>query len=132
MFSTLPILLSRLASWTYHAPVNTGLQQQALAATMPNTAGHRVTMSLGKSLRLFPSTKSSIRFYVPENSSHPPQLIDLSCVTAAHHFPPHSPVRITRNARRPQCPPPPTPIDFIQHGHHPRSFRWLIHGEQII
>ena len=41
------------SSWTYSAPVNTGLQQQALAATTPNAAGYRVTMSLEKSLRLF-------------------------------------------------------------------------------
>ena len=49
-------VLTRLAphsSWTYSAPVNTGLHQPALAATTPNAAGYRVTMSLEKSLRVF-------------------------------------------------------------------------------
>ena len=36
----------------YLAPINTVLLQQALAATTPYVARYRVTMSLGKSLRL--------------------------------------------------------------------------------
>ena len=54
-YSTAAKPLAPHSSWTYSAPVNTGLQQQALAATMPNAARPRVTMSLGKSLRLFSS-----------------------------------------------------------------------------
>ena len=48
-----PTRLAPHSSWTYSAPVNTGLQQPALAATTPNAAGCRVTMSLGKSLEVF-------------------------------------------------------------------------------
>ena len=46
-----PTRLAPHSSWTYSAPANTGLQQPALAATTPNAAGYRVTMSLEKSLR---------------------------------------------------------------------------------
>ena len=59
--SNTPSRLAPHSSWTYLAPVNTGLQQQALAATTPNAAGYRVTMSLGKSLRLFGLPPASCR-----------------------------------------------------------------------
>ena len=55
-----PTRLAPHSSWTYSAPVNTGLQQQALAATMPNAAGYRVTMSLEKSLRVFALFQRSV------------------------------------------------------------------------
>ena len=56
-----PTRLAPHSSWTYSAPVNTGLQQQALAATTPYAAGYRVTMSLEKSLRLFTPPAASCR-----------------------------------------------------------------------
>ncbi len=49
---TVPTRLAPHSSWTYSAPVNTGLQQPALAATMPYTAGLRVIISLEMSLSL--------------------------------------------------------------------------------
>ena len=58
---SVPTRLAPHSSWTYSAPVNTGLQQQALAATTPNAAGYRVTMSLEKSLRLFSPILASCR-----------------------------------------------------------------------
>ena len=64
-----PTRLAPHSSWTYSAPVNTGLQQPALAATTPNDAGYRVTMSLEKSLRLLALCEASRRTNVTPNDT---------------------------------------------------------------
>ena len=60
-----PTRLTPHSSWTYSAPVNTGLQQQVLAATMPYAAGRRVAMSLEKSLMPFDLPPASCRTKTP-------------------------------------------------------------------
>lgn len=68
-----PNRLAPHSSWAYSAPVNTGLQQQALAATTPNAAGYRVTMSLEKSLRLFDLSPAFCQTNTLPSDTFPPQ-----------------------------------------------------------
>ena len=63
---------------------------------------------------------------------HHPQLIKLGRIALTHHLPAHAPVRIARNTGGSERTATPSPIDLIQHRHHPGRLGWLGDGEQVV